>query len=164
MDKISTVSIDPGLGSIHISMTVSMAEHDADGSKEKHIKTLTGLSGHGSRRSVELVQRTVISTVLVSLQSSRRIPVCSSGQPSSSDKKSLTSAAGPEIVLQKQYRPPLDKIVIELPAGLVDEGETAEQAAIRELREETGYVAEVMETSPVMFNGMPPTLTRYLPP
>ena len=62
--------------------------------------------------------------------------------------------AGPEIVLQKQFRPPLDKVVIEIPAGLIDEGETAEQAAIRELKEETGYVAEVLETSPVMFNGM----------
>ncbi|KAK4236023.1 hypothetical protein C8A03DRAFT_17291 [Achaetomium macrosporum] len=64
----------------------------------------------------------------------------------------LEKETGPEIVLQKQYRPPLDKIVIELPAGLVDEGETAEQAAVRELKEETGYVAEVLETSPIMFN------------
>lgn len=68
-------------------------------------------------------------------------------------RKANGAAAGPEIVLQKQYRPPLDKVVIELPAGLIDEGETAEQAAIRELKEETGYVAEVLETSPVMFNG-----------
>ncbi|KAH6854816.1 NUDIX hydrolase domain-like protein [Chaetomium sp. MPI-CAGE-AT-0009] len=64
----------------------------------------------------------------------------------------LEKKTGPEIVLQKQYRPPLDKTVIELPAGLIDEGETAEQAAIRELKEETGYVSEVLETSPVMFN------------
>ncbi|KAK4227517.1 NUDIX hydrolase domain-like protein [Podospora fimiseda] len=64
----------------------------------------------------------------------------------------LEKETGPEVVLQKQYRPPLDQIVIELPAGLIDEGETAEQAAIRELKEETGYVAEVLETSPVMFN------------
>ncbi|KAK4247673.1 NUDIX hydrolase domain-like protein [Corynascus novoguineensis] len=64
----------------------------------------------------------------------------------------LEEETGPKIVLQKQYRPPLDKIVIELPAGLIDEGETAEQAAVRELKEETGYVAEVLETSPIMFN------------
>jgi len=62
-------------------------------------------------------------------------------------------------VLQKQYRPPIDKVVIEVPAGLVDAGETAEQAAVRELKEETGYVGVVSENSPVMFNGIlpPPT-------
>lgn len=65
----------------------------------------------------------------------------------------LEKETGPEIVLQKQYRPPIDKIVIEIPAGLVDEDETAEQAAIRELKEETGYVGEVLETTPVMWNG-----------
>jgi ADP-ribose pyrophosphatase len=62
---------------------------------------------------------------------------------------------GPDIVLQKQYRPPLDKVVIEIPAGLIDAGETAQQAAIRELKEETGYVGVVSETSPTMFNGSP---------
>jgi 8-oxo-dGTP pyrophosphatase MutT (NUDIX family) len=45
------------------------------------------------------------------------------------------------------------KTVIELPAGLIDAGETPEQAAVRELKEETGYVGHVLETSPVMFNG-----------
>ncbi|CEI63788.1 hypothetical protein FVEN_g9102 [Fusarium venenatum] len=59
---------------------------------------------------------------------------------------------GAEIVLQKQYRPPVDKVVIEVPAGLIDEGETAEECAVRELREETGYVGVVTETSPIMFN------------
>ncbi|KEY72874.1 hypothetical protein S7711_04450 [Stachybotrys chartarum IBT 7711] len=64
----------------------------------------------------------------------------------------LAKPSGPELVLQKQYRAPIDAVCIELPAGLVDEGETAEQAALRELREETGYVGAVSETSPVMFN------------
>lgn len=65
----------------------------------------------------------------------------------------LTRPAGPEILLQKQFRPPLNKVVIEVPAGLIDAGETAEEAAIRELKEETGYIGTVIETSPVMFNG-----------
>ncbi len=69
----------------------------------------------------------------------------------------LQKATGPELLLQKQFRPPIDKVCIEVPAGLVDEGETPEQCAVRELREETGYVGEVMEShfgvSPVMFNG-----------
>lgn len=58
------------------------------------------------------------------------------------------------MLLQKQYRPPLDKIVIEVPAGLIDPGETAEQCAVRELMEETGYVGTASESSPVMFNGI----------
>lgn len=38
-----------------------------------------------------------------------------------------------------QYRPPVDRIVVELPAGLLDPGETVQAAALRELYEETGY-------------------------
>lgn len=37
------------------------------------------------------------------------------------------------IVLVKQYRPPLKGWTIEMPAGLVDAGETQEEAAVREL-------------------------------
>jgi ADP-ribose pyrophosphatase len=44
--------------------------------------------------------------------------------------------------------------VIEVPAGLIDEGETPEECAVRELKEETGFVGVAEQTSPVMFNGM----------
>ncbi|KDE05037.1 hypothetical protein MVLG_04580 [Microbotryum lychnidis-dioicae p1A1 Lamole] len=38
-----------------------------------------------------------------------------------------------------QYRPPIDAICVELPAGLIDANEGPEKSALRELHEETGY-------------------------
>lgn len=49
----------------------------------------------------------------------------------------------PRILLVKQFRPPLNGVTIELPAGLIDAGETVEEAALRELREETGFTGSI---------------------
>jgi ADP-ribose pyrophosphatase len=42
----------------------------------------------------------------------------------------------------KQYRHPVEHEVWEVPAGHIDPGENEDQAAARELKEETGLVAE----------------------
>lgn len=47
-----------------------------------------------------------------------------------------------KIVMIRQYRYPLDAYLYELPAGLIDEGETPQQAAVREMKEETGLTFE----------------------
>ena len=43
-----------------------------------------------------------------------------------------------QVVIIRQYRYPIDDFVYELPAGLMESGENMEEAAIRELHEETG--------------------------
>ena len=47
-----------------------------------------------------------------------------------------------EFVFIRQFRKALDRVVFEVMAGNVDPGEEPEAAAIRELKEETGYEAD----------------------
>jgi ADP-ribose pyrophosphatase len=49
-----------------------------------------------------------------------------------------------EILMIKSYRHLVDSVEIEVPSGYIDEGETAIEAANRELEEETGYVSNKM--------------------
>lgn len=50
-----------------------------------------------------------------------------------------------QIVLVRQYRHGIEKSVLEIPGGVIDEGEDSLTAAKRELLEETGYMFNSFE-------------------
>lgn len=54
------------------------------------------------------------------------------------------------LVLERQFRYPLHRVMIEFPAGKMDPGEDPFQCAQRELREETGYQAHFWARAGVM--------------
>ena len=50
-----------------------------------------------------------------------------------------------KVIMIQEARTPIGKVILALPAGMIEEGEEAEKAAIRELEEETGYLASNIE-------------------
>lgn len=94
---------------------------------------------HGDSRTWEYVARTNTTTAVVVV--AQRL-----------------GDSGPEWILVRQFRPPVGQWVWEFPAGLVDPGEAPEVAALRELREETGFLGEVTAEGPAVFSS--PGLTN----
>jgi ADP-ribose pyrophosphatase len=56
-------------------------------------------------------------------------------------------AIAPEdnVILVRQFRKPVEQMLLELPAGTLEPGEEPQECARRELEEETGYLAEKWE-------------------
>jgi ADP-ribose pyrophosphatase len=70
-----------------------------------------------------------------------------------------------EVLLIRQFRPAVNGYVIEFPAGLNDKGDTLEEAARRELLEETGYTAKkivFLTEGPLSSGASGEILTAYL--
>ncbi len=51
-----------------------------------------------------------------------------------------------EVILVKQYRKPLDRVCLEIPAGKLNVGEDPYACGVRELEEETGYKAKHVQS------------------
>ena len=49
-----------------------------------------------------------------------------------------------KVIMVQEPRTPIGKMIVSLPAGMIEKGEDAAKAAIRELEEETGYRARQM--------------------
>ena len=56
------------------------------------------------------------------------------------------------LVLERQYRYPVGRVLLEFPAGKIDPGEPTFDCALRELREETGYSAREWARAGVIHN------------
>jgi len=65
-----------------------------------------------------------------------------------------------KVILVRQYRPGPNEILNELPGGYIGENETPEQAAERELLEETGYKGKIKLVTTV-FDCAYSTMKRY---
>ncbi|HML31591.1 MULTISPECIES: NUDIX hydrolase [Sporomusa] len=56
-----------------------------------------------------------------------------------------------QVVLVRQFRHPVGRIILEVPAGKLDRNEKPEDCALRELAEETGFVANKLRKLTSMY-------------
>ena len=61
----------------------------------------------------------------------------------------LYGNAHDRVVLVRQFRYPVAAYVYEFPSGIVDNGETYREAAVREMKEETGLCLQILPVDPL---------------
>jgi len=105
------------------------SEHQVACTRFVTLKTLTFTDHNGAHKKWDMATRTGKSLDPNTADAVVIIPLL---------KKSGSSTV--ETIIVKQYRPPVGKVTVEFPAGLIDKNESPADAAIRELREETGFI------------------------
>ena len=89
------------------------------------------------------------------LATRRREPKCVSGEFTKPDAVVIVPfhrEAG-QLVITREYRVPLAGVEYGFPAGLIDDGETIQEAVERELREETGlHVVRFFKIGPPVYS------------
>lgn len=58
------------------------------------------------------------------------------------------------VVIERQYRYPMSRVMLEFPAGKLDPGEPTLHCAVRELAEETGYRAREWARAGILHNAI----------
>jgi ADP-ribose pyrophosphatase len=58
------------------------------------------------------------------------------------------------VIMERQFRYPLHRVMLEMPAGKLDAGEAPQRCAERELREETGYTAHEWARAGILHNAI----------
>ncbi|EGO58401.1 hypothetical protein NEUTE1DRAFT_146762 [Neurospora tetrasperma FGSC 2508] len=125
--------------------------------QEPHITTITELSPQSSKwitlQQIHYIDQTGKPRLWeVAARKTRSTPTASSAGGIDAVAMCnilLHPRRPPSTILVIQYRPPMDAYTVEWPAGLIDQGETPEKAAIREFKEETGYDCVVKNVSPI---------------
>jgi ADP-ribose pyrophosphatase len=78
-----------------------------------------------------------------------------------SDCIAIVAIDGGNVLLVKQFRKPVEKELLEIPAGGIDPGESPEEAVRREMREETGYLPQKIKRLGGFYSA-PGYCTEYL--